>query len=276
MHADGSRRVLLLIEDNPSDVDLIRALLEDSDMVQEILHRSRLADAVDLLKGRKVDVVLLDLRLPDETGIDTLKTVRAANERVPIVVLTGNEDEELAISCIDAGAQDYLFKRELRRVPLQRTIGYAITRQREAEIRDLRETLDRLRGLTSGASHTSVTALVAGTGSIQSRRPALYSDLLRAYTRLLSAYMHQLVLKRAKPREEMAEIVTRLGDEGGGPRDLIDLHVGALDAAVKDSTSERGRALAIEGRLLALEMMGLLVDFYRVGLRRLPSDGGGP
>jgi hypothetical protein len=71
----------------------------------------------------------------------------------------------------------------------------------------------------------------------------------------------------------MEQVLTCLGDMDAGPRDLLDVHVAALDQAVDGQSSERARTLVVEGRLLALEMMGLLVDYYRVGLRRRSVEG---
>jgi hypothetical protein len=88
------------------------------------------------------------------------------------------------------------------------------------------------------------------------------------YVSLLHSYLNQLVQKTEKPRTEMERMVTLIGDLGGGPRDLLDVHVTALDDASKSARDERARALALEGRLLALEMMGYLVDYYRTGARR--------
>jgi hypothetical protein len=62
----------------------------------------------------------------------------------------------------------------------------------------------------------------------------------------------------------MNRIISQLGQEGAGPRDLVDIHVSALDQVSEDGSSVRARTLALEGRLVALEMMGLLVDYYRV------------
>ena len=66
----------------------------------------------------------------------------------------------------------------------------------------------------------------------------------------------------------MEKLITQLGDAGGGPRDLLDVHLASLDQLIGKENPAKSQAFAVEGRLLALEMMGLLVDFYRVGQRR--------
>lgn len=273
--AKAQPRVLLLIEDNPADADLVEELLEQAHGERyKILRATRISDAVEKLNNNHVDVVLLDLRLPDGTGITTLQSIRNANQEIPIVVLTGSDDEVLATSCINAGAQDYLCKGEIRPASLRRSIGYAITRIRERQFHAMQETLTRYRGLSNETSLTSVTAALAGTGAVRERHGGLFTELVQAYIRLLEEYHELSAIRQDKPRDAMERLITGLGEVGAGPRDLLDVHVAALDAIFDNSPQKPGAALLVEARLLALEMMGLLVDYYRVGLRR-PRIGRG-
>lgn len=264
-----STRVLLLVEDNPGDANLVRELLEQpGDHTYQIVHVERLGDALERLTSVAVDVILLDLRLPDGSGIETLRSVREVAGEVPIVVLTGTDDEQLALECIDCGAQDYLNKSEIRDVTLRRAIGYAITRLREAQVHELQQMLSRYHALASEGAGTMVTAVLAGTGAVKERYPNIFLQMVREYIGLLAVYLDQLVVKKEKPKDLMEHIVTNIGNAGGGPRDLLDVHLQALDEFVRGKDFKRSRASAIESRLLALEMMGLLVDHYRVGNRR--------
>lgn len=263
-------RIVLLVEDNPADAGIVQELLAEagSSHHYKVLQVARVSEAVEKLEHIKTDVILLDLRLPDASGVQTVSEVRKASRETPIVVLTGVDDEELAMSCLDAGAQDYLSKGEIGTKALRRAIGYAITRIREAQVRELQQLLHSYRALSSSTSATSVTSTLAGSGALRDRRPAVFQDLVREYLSLLDPYLDHLVTKNDKPRQKMEIVVTRLGELTGGPRDLLDIHVAALDKTIRGDTSERERSFAVEGRLLALEMMGILVDFYRVGLRR--------
>ena len=91
---------------------------------------------------------------------------------------------------------------------------------------------------------------------------------MRRYRDCLNSYLDAIGYRSGdKPREEMRSITTALGMLGGGPRDLIDLHLAALEGEAVGSTETRVRASATEGRLLAIEMMGLLVEHYRTGAR---------
>jgi CheY-like chemotaxis protein len=103
----------LLIEDNPGDARLIREMLReagDTLAVVELAHVDRLARGLERLSQGDRDVVLLDLSLPDSQGFDTFTTVRAHAPDVAIVVLSGLNDENLAVRAVQEGAQDYLVK----------------------------------------------------------------------------------------------------------------------------------------------------------------------
>ena len=141
-----ARWPILLVEDNDGDADLITDLLAESGAVppRPVVRAARLDDAVRTLQQQRVSAILLDLRLPDAQGIDCVKAVRSQARDTPIVVLTGLEDDELALSCMTAGAQDYLSKQDVRPRSLLRAIDYAIVRAREARER-LRSQAFRLR-----------------------------------------------------------------------------------------------------------------------------------
>jgi DNA-binding response OmpR family regulator len=269
MSSETPSRVLLLVEDNPGDAQLVNELLSDSHRdAYHIVHVPLMSTAVETLRTRPVHVVVLDLRLPDCAGVDTVKTVREVASDVPIVVLTGSDDEQLAMDCIDAGAQDYLPKTEVRAQNLRRALGYAITRIRDAQVRHLQETLARYRTLSSATQATTVTAALAGSGAIAQRNAPAFARLVQSYYGLLQPFLARETDRLDAPVAAKEIIITTLGDAGGGPRDLLDVHVAALDQALALHLDPHARSIVYESRLLALEMMGLLVDYYRVGHRR--------
>ena len=102
---------ILLVEDNPGDADLIREMLPTSEDSGFTVHCvTRLADAVAHLRKNETDLALLDLDLPDSQGIDTVRAARQAAPEMPIVVLTGHQDERMGIAAVQGGAQDFLVK----------------------------------------------------------------------------------------------------------------------------------------------------------------------
>ena len=130
---DGSFR-LLLVEDNPADVDLARErLAAASDYRFELTCVTHLRDAIDVLHGSRFDAVLLDLSLPDSSGLETLRKLRAVREDVAIVVFFGIATEELRRLALRAGAQDFIGKNEPTAVLLSRIMPSALERHRALE-----------------------------------------------------------------------------------------------------------------------------------------------
>jgi len=129
---------ILLIEDNPGDARLLREGLRDSGAPFGFDVSERLSDALAALAEKTFDVVLLDLSLPDAQGLEAFSKVVAQVPDVPILVLTGNDDEETAMRAVNEGAQDYLVKGRVAPEVLARSIRYAIERHRlVAELRRL-------------------------------------------------------------------------------------------------------------------------------------------
>jgi len=130
---------VLLIEDNPGDARLIReALAEARGATFDVLCAERLKEGLQRLGEGKFDVVLLDLSLPDSRGLDTVSKAHAQAPGVPMIVMTGSEDEPLGVKAVQSGAQDYLIKGEVDSNVLVRSMRYAIERQRTlAELRNL-------------------------------------------------------------------------------------------------------------------------------------------
>jgi len=125
---------VLVIEDNPGDARLIRDVLEDEAPTQlKLEHVTRLDAGLARLAEGGIDVALLDLSLPDSQGIDTFNQVRAHSPQVPIVVLTGLNDETVEAETLRAGGQDYLNKGVLDFCILHRSIQHAIDRSRPQE-----------------------------------------------------------------------------------------------------------------------------------------------
>ncbi|MBA2544651.1 MAG: hybrid sensor histidine kinase/response regulator, partial [Deltaproteobacteria bacterium] len=120
---------VLLVEDNPGDARLIQELLRELPaQPYEITHVATLGEALALVADR--DVALLDLTLPDAAGLASVERTCAAARALPIVVLTGNADERVAIEALNAGAQDYLRKGEITATLLDKAMRYAIERKR--------------------------------------------------------------------------------------------------------------------------------------------------
>ncbi|MEW5743942.1 MAG: EAL domain-containing protein [Nitrospirota bacterium] len=122
---------IVLIEDNPGDARLIRELLSESRTTAfETVSAGSLAAGMDLLAGGEFDLVLLDLGLPDSRGFGSLATIHERWPDIPVIILTGLADEELAVKAVQMSAQDYLVKGHVESELLVRSIRYALERKR--------------------------------------------------------------------------------------------------------------------------------------------------
>lgn len=132
MDKKDERRILraLLIEDNDDDADLIRAHLRRSKHTDFIFHRTKtLQEALAYLREEIVDVVVVDLILPDSVGIETFFAVRDKVPHIAIVILSDYQDEDLALRAVEEGAQEYLLKSDLSSRMLDLTLRHAVDRK---------------------------------------------------------------------------------------------------------------------------------------------------
>lgn len=125
---------MLLIEDSAVEARLIRELLTEAPQSHvELDHAATLAEGIEALEAGNIDLVLLDLSLPDSHGLETLRGVREAVSHIPVIVLTGSDEEELALRAVEKGAQDYLVKGQVDGKAILRSARYAIARARTLE-----------------------------------------------------------------------------------------------------------------------------------------------
>jgi len=169
--------VVLIVEDNPGDARLLRELLLDDDCgLSDIArgdisrgdisrgdkvneaprfhfeHALRLSEAIEILHrceagGNPISVVLLDLSLPDAHGLESFNLLHHEAPHIPIVVMTGLDDDETAMGAVSAGAQDYLVKGQVTTPLLVRSLRYAMQRQRMRDELQKLSTIDELTGL---------------------------------------------------------------------------------------------------------------------------------
>jgi len=125
---DSSQHVLL-IEDNPGDADLVRLRLVESNPLLDVSCVNRLSDGIESLQEKPPSLILLDLNLPDSQGAETFRRLLDKAPNVPVVILSGQDDQPLAIKALQQGAQDYLVKGGVTSAALDRAMRYAIERQ---------------------------------------------------------------------------------------------------------------------------------------------------
>ncbi|HYA14630.1 MAG TPA: response regulator [Syntrophales bacterium] len=150
---------ILLVEDNIHDATLIKEMIYEDDVKEtddvryELVHRKTCEDALSYLSENKMDVILLDLSLPDSSGLDTVKKMVEREKNTPIIVLTGLDDEAVAIKAMQVGVQDYLNKNQINGILLVRSLKYSIERfytlaEKERLIKELKEALENVKILS--------------------------------------------------------------------------------------------------------------------------------
>src|SRR5256885_5064185 len=158
---------VLLVEDSPIDAHLIRSILRSTSF--QVTTVDRLSDGLAVLRSSPIDVILLDLNLPDSRGLQTLGTILEHARSNAIVVLTGNGDEQAALDAVALGAQDYLVKGTANGDTIVRSIRYAYERCRAEE--DRRRSEARFRALVENSSDG--ISLLDREGNVRYCSPAI-------------------------------------------------------------------------------------------------------
>lgn len=144
---------ILIVEDNPADILLVQEYLNDNrGDTYSFIEAATLQDALNLTSHYDFDAILLDLKLQDSSGMDTVRKIVAGTPETAVVVLTGLQDEDIALQAVRYGAQDFLEKRNLSPETLSKSLHYAIERKRALQekedlLQDLQHALERIATL---------------------------------------------------------------------------------------------------------------------------------
>ncbi|MBF0399917.1 MAG: response regulator [Magnetococcales bacterium] len=269
---------ILVLEDDDAFSSLLEEWLSDLAVIAphlavstlQVVVCARLADALDALRAGRFDILLVDLNLPDSQGMETFDRLFADSSELPVIVLSAMVDESLAIQAVRRGAQDYLVKGRLDGELLIRSIRYAIERsllqqkllrssEDERHIRE-RRALDRF--LSQGFS--AVSSRMLGQRSLKQGVPELFDEHVSLFAQSLERAVEARTHKSSyDPSPEMKEMANGLGFLKCGPRDVVDIYLDAVDAKSIVAYPKKRQVYGEEGRLLALELMGYLVSYYR-------------
>lgn len=256
---------VLLVEDSEEDATWIQLVLRKSENVDFRVDRvDWLSNATTAMSNRNYDIVLLDLGLPDSRGIETLTTFLKVAGTTPVIVLTGHDEMELAMQCMEEGAQDFQLKSDVRTRPMERSILYAIKRRRNDLIgkRLMRASLSQFSTDGVGSErapeiamlrehlHKIPEAIDEVRGYLRRNAPHVAEDI----EAILDVHHIGMVLK------EMRDVLAKDEEKTERPpRPVRDVAHDAISAIRRDTpmpeTAERnqGRSSAREELLQAME-----------------------
>jgi signal transduction histidine kinase len=228
---------VLLVEDNAGDARLLREMFSKEEAGSFALtHLTRMSEAEKRLAEGGVDIVLLDMGLPDGHGMETLRRARAAAPDVVMIVLTGLEDEALAAESIKEGAQDYLIKGQIENRALPRALRHAMERHRmQAETEAMRKHQLQLKDeFLSHVSHELRSPLA----SIYSFT-TIISDGLAGETNPQQNEYLQIVLRNVRQLQSMIEDLLEVTQAQAGKL-KVDLQPFSLDDAIAYAVATLG------------------------------------
>lgn len=262
---------VLLIDDDPDDTLLLNEDLLGSPNNMYTLHScENLGDGLKFLTMNDIDVILLDLNLPDSMGLDTVTKFKSEFPTLPVIALTGMNDEDFAVKIVQAGAQDYLMKGEVTPVLLNRSIRYSIERQQlQVELektrqRELRNQEFSILDQLSQVPKTTITSQIYGLVSLEESSPIYFDGIVKQYGELMDLALEQRAFQMEdKVSSRLRILVDQLGYVKANARDIIEIHKAALKQKNQGVPFVKAEAYIEEGRILLLKLMGNLVMYYR-------------
>lgn len=229
---------LLLVEDNPGQAAVAQGFLSLGLPESEVHLVETLADAKTALAQGRFDLVLLDLGLPDGDGLEVLFSVDDTGLDVPVVVLTAQGEEGLGPLCIQAGASDFISKRELTMESLVRAVEFGVSRKSESIVRDLSRVVAELRSLS------------------QSKNQDFSKRLETHYTRLITEARFLL-------SDEHKSLVTLMGEAKMTGTDVIGLHANCLETACREAEDGAESRYLMNCQTVLASTLAYLADYYR-------------
>ncbi len=260
----------LLIDDDQDDTLIIQENFKEINNFK-LDCSDTLTKGMNFIKNQNnVDVVLLDLNLPDSSGLDTVIKIKKEFPMLPIVALTGLDDEAFSISVVQAGAQDYLVKGNVTPVLLSHTIRYAIERQSLLiELEKTRQQKQRAREFSSlerlTLDHeTTITGKIYGLVPLKESAPDLFEEFVNHYRELMNMALEQRAfLMEDTLTSELRTMGEQLGFIKASARDVVEIHTIALKKNSQNAPLLKAQAYIEEGHFMMLELMGNLVMYYR-------------
>lgn len=251
---------ILLVEDSPSDAVLLQECLTQNSLGHfRFWHKETLAEGLRLLQGETVDLLLLDLSLPDSVGSDTYLRARAAAPHLPIVLLTSVEDEAVGLEAVRRGIQDYLIKGQAYGRQTARSIHYAIERKRAEEA------LKRVEAELQRERDQLEARVLERTAELSNANQSLQDEI---HQRRQAEEAHQQVLRSLSEAQE-----TERGRISRELHDRLGQDLTALKLGLQILRKQGPFAAPVQNSIANLEKLaeGLMRDIHRLAWELRPS-----
>lgn len=252
------------VEDHAPDVSLLKhALTRTRIDLRAFVHVERLAE-MKKLEEANVDVILLDLGLPDSVGMDTVVRARELASATPLIVLTGSNESGRA--AIAAGADDFLDKELIGDGQLARIVEYAVERNRlrvrlehlENE-RELQKIKDR-----SQPPRSQTTASLLGDRSLSEAAPDVHRQSVEEFAAVVRSRLQNNAMGVATPEDDrMRQLGDRIAVRNAGPEDVVSILTEAVDNQRLHLSPSQYAPFVREARIALIELMGFVLSFYR-------------
>src|SRR5262249_45325566 len=246
---------LLLVEDSPDDALLIREFLGDARQAEfQVEHVERLSAALERLARGQIDAVLLDLQLPDSRGLDTFRTLQKAAPIVPVIVLSGFEDETAALTAVQEGAQDYLVKGHVGTEILERAVRYAIERSRTSRaLAERNAELAGARDSAEAASRAKSAFLASMSHEIRTPMNAIIGMTDFVLETELSAMQREYLKIVQESAESLLTLINDILDFSKIEAGKLDLE--EVEFSLRDSFGCTLKSLAVQAHRKKLELI---------------------
>ena len=276
-----SETSILVVEDRSIDFELLRRMLERSVESFVLEWVKTVEEGLAVLGASMFDVVLLDLALPDCQGVDTVDTFTQTG-KVPVLVLSGTDNEDIALDCVKHGAHDYLVKGKFGITALCKSIYYAIERfNLQHALRASQEMLQRERESRRIASHELSSSCgsngASGTEAMRFRHPAIFAEAVSLYGDLLGLAVEQREFKTDnRVPARVKDLAVALGTYRASAKDIVDIHSESLNSSLEAATVDRAAVCSEEARYLLTGLLGHLCTFYQRHCDVVPTQAALP
>lgn len=277
---EASRPGILLVDDVAANLTAMEAML--AGLNADVVTASSGKDALGHLLKRDFAMVLMDVRMPEMDGLEAAQMIRERERTrgLPIVFLTAYAgSEELSARAYALGAVDFLVKPVVPAVLLSKINAFLVQyEQRQQILRQYEELAafhakqdaERERELRSYQHYRAITDDPDGSQAPTRIDGKVLAGLTESYRALAHLYMRAVRLQDSRPRMQVRALAARLAVLQAGARDVVRIHLGALDDLTRGVMTADRQAIASDARLVLVELLGSLLDLYRSAS---PSEG---